>query len=63
MLKGYVGMPMGWGRWRSHGVRWACLSVDELAVMVFAFDPGITRITEARLAKPDSCKNEGAHTQ
>lgn len=60
-LKGFVGMPMGWGRWRTHGVRWACLDVDEVGVTAFAFDARLTRITEARVAKSDSCKGEGPH--
>ena len=60
-LKGLAGMTMGWGRWRTRDVRWACLDVDGAGVTAFAFDAGLTRITEARVLKPDSCKGEGPH--
>jgi len=60
-LKGFTGMLSGWQRWRTHGQRWACVGTDETGVTAFAFDSGLTRITEARILKPDSCKGEGAH--
>lgn len=58
-LKGYAGMPMGWGRWRTRGQRWACLSIDGAGATAFAFDANRTRITEARVLKPNSCEGEG----
>lgn len=60
-LKGMVGMLSGWQRWRTHGQHWACVGTDDTGVTAFAFDTGLTRITEARVLKPDSCKGEGAH--
>jgi hypothetical protein len=60
-LKGFVGMLGGWQRWRTRGQRWACVDADEGGVTAFAFDAGLTRITEARVLKPGSCKGEGPY--
>lgn len=57
--KAFAAMVMGWGRWRTHGVRWACLTLDGVSPTAFAFDAGLTRITEARALKPDACQGAG----
>lgn len=58
-LRGYTAMVMGWARWRTRGVRWACLATDDLGATAFAFNATLTRITEARTLKPDACQGEG----
>nr|WP_299851242.1 hypothetical protein [Sphingomonas bacterium] len=60
-LRRLTGMVMGWGRWRTHGQRWACLSADETAGMAFSFDRDLRRITSARLLTGQACQGKDAH--
>jgi hypothetical protein len=57
--KTFTGMVMGWARWRTRGVRWACLTLDSVSPTAFAFDAGLTRITEARALPADGCQGDG----
>ena len=59
-LRGYAGMLMGWNRWSSHGRHWACLGLDGVGPLAFAFDAGIHRITEARALGAGACQGKNA---
>lgn len=62
-LRGFLGMYGGWHRWRANGRHWACVNTEEGGTTAFAFNAGLTRITQARILKPESCQGEGAHKQ
>lgn len=57
-LKDFAGMVLGWKRWKNHGERWACLSVDGAGTTAFAFDAGINRIMSARVIEASSCQGK-----